>query len=139
MTRRITRHPQDNPHGEAEVETTATCTAIAELRRRLKRHGIEHPSVRRELGKLEQLLITLFDQGKRTGRHRSQPGTLPDAKPARRPADTEVADKPGSAEATTGQNSSVWPSGIKQTAGIRLGDQGVPSDSAWTTHDKFQV
>lgn len=72
MTRRGTHHPQDDPCHETEVEAAATSTAIAGLRRRLKRHGIEHPSVRRELGKLEELLTTLFEQAGRPGRHRRQ-------------------------------------------------------------------
>src|SRR5690348_5114494 len=96
MTRRGTHHPQDDPSHETEVEAAAMSTAIAGLRRRLKRHGIEHPSVRRELGKLEELLTTLFEQAGRPGRHRRQA-----SKPVGRQAGHEVDLKPDPAEANT--------------------------------------
>ena len=62
MTRRASHRPQDDPCSEAEVQAAATSTAIPGLRRRLKRQDIEHPSVRRERGKLEEPLAALFEQ-----------------------------------------------------------------------------
>lgn len=102
MTRRGTHHPQDESGRETEVEAAATSTAIAGLRRRLKRHGIEHPSVRRELGELEELLIIMFEQAGRPGRHRRQA-----TRPIGRQASHQVGDiersdlKPDPATANT--------------------------------------
>lgn len=91
MTRRVARCALDDPDELAEVEAAATSTAIAGLRRRLKRQGIEHPSVRRELGKLEDLLITLFEQAGGPGRRARQPV-----------GDADASDlKPDPAEAAT--------------------------------------
>lgn len=65
-------HQQHDPRSDAELEALLTSTAIAGLRRHLKSHAIEHPSVRRELGKLEELLAALFEQAGHPGRHRRQ-------------------------------------------------------------------
>jgi hypothetical protein len=97
MTRRGTHHLlDDDPRHQAEVEAAAMSTAIAGLRRRLRRHGIEHPSVRRELGKLEELLTTLFEQAGRPGRHRRQA-----SRPVGRQAVHEADLKPDPAKANT--------------------------------------
>lgn len=102
MTRQVIRGAQDDPDG-TEVEAAATSTAIAGLRRRLKRDGIEHPSVRRELGKLEDLLTALFEQAGRPGRHRSQGGRSPSRQPSQDAGDAEASDlKPDPAQACTG-------------------------------------
>lgn len=59
-----------------DADTDATTTVIASLRSRLARAGaVEHPAVQRELRKLEELLISKFDQaGQKPGRHRSPLG-----------------------------------------------------------------
>jgi len=93
---------QDDPDGQEEVEAAATSTAIAGLRRRLKRHGIEHPSVRRELRKLEDLLTALFEQAGRPGRHRSQAGRSPGRQASQETGDADAPDlKPDPAQANT--------------------------------------
>jgi hypothetical protein len=72
LSRRAGRAAQDG--AQADTEVAATTTAIAGLRRRLRRQGtVEHPAVRRELRKLEEQLVSLFEQpGRNPGRHRSQ-------------------------------------------------------------------
>jgi hypothetical protein len=57
----------------AKPDTDATTTEIARLRNQLGRAGVmENPSVRRELRKLDELLVSQFDQdGHKPGRHRS--------------------------------------------------------------------
>jgi hypothetical protein len=71
VSRRSGRGAQDG--AQADIEVAATTTAIAGLRRRLRRPGtVEHPAVRRELRKLEEQLVSLFEQaGRNPGRHRS--------------------------------------------------------------------
>jgi hypothetical protein len=60
----------------AKPDADATTTVIARLRNQLGTAGIlEHPSVRRELRKLDELLLSQFDQdGYKPGRHRSPIG-----------------------------------------------------------------
>lgn len=61
-----------------EDEAAATTTAIAGLRRMLKRLGsLEHPSVRRELRKLAEEVAELENAKRRPGRHRSNVTRLP--------------------------------------------------------------
>ena len=57
----------------ADTEADATTTEIACLRDRLARAGLlNHPAVRCELRKLDELVISQLDQaGHRPGRHRS--------------------------------------------------------------------
>ncbi|HET7012505.1 MAG TPA: hypothetical protein VFI65_01250 [Streptosporangiaceae bacterium] len=54
-------------------DADATTTVIARLRNQLGHAGvIDHPSVRRELRKLDELLLSQFDQADyKPGRHRS--------------------------------------------------------------------
>lgn len=56
----------------ADTDAAATSTVIAGLRDRLTNAGtLDHPSVRCELRKLEELLITQADYvGHKPGRHR---------------------------------------------------------------------
>lgn len=64
------------PEADADADATATTTVIAGLRNRLARAGtLDHPAVRCELRKLEELLLLEFDQaGHKPGRHRSPVG-----------------------------------------------------------------
>jgi hypothetical protein len=102
MTRQDSRAAQNYPHGTSDFEAAVTSTAIAGLRRRLKHNGIEHPSVRRELGKLEDLLIALFEQAGRPGRHRSQASKSNGRQAGHASGDTEISDlKPDPAGAIT--------------------------------------
>lgn len=102
MTGRVPRRPQDNPSGEAEARAAAMSAAIAGLRRRLKRDGIGDPSVRKEVRKLEELLIGLFEQAGRPGRHRSQTNKTPGRRVGQEASDADVPDlKPDPAEAIT--------------------------------------
>jgi hypothetical protein len=57
----------------SKPDADATTTVIARLRSQLGHAGvIDHPSVRRELRKLDELLASQFDQtGHKPGRHRS--------------------------------------------------------------------
>ena len=57
----------------ADADAAATTTEIACLRDRLARAGIlDHPAVRCELRKLDELVISQLDQAGHTpGRHRS--------------------------------------------------------------------
>jgi hypothetical protein len=80
MTRRSGRGDDGGryPQADVEDEAAATSTAIAGLRRRLKRLGsLEHPSVRRELRKLAEEVAELEDSKRRPGRHRSNVTRLP--------------------------------------------------------------
>ena len=66
--------------GDIEADASATATAIAGLRRRLRRPEVlEHPAVRDELRKLEEQVTTqLVEQaGRNPGRHRSANGAAP--------------------------------------------------------------
>lgn len=102
MTGRDSRRLQDDPPADAEAKAAATSTAIAGLRRRLTRDGIGDPSVRKELGKLEELLISLFEQAGRPGRHRSQASKAPGRQPGQEASDTDTSGlKPDPAEAIT--------------------------------------
>ncbi len=58
------------------TDADATTTVIARLRNQLGHAGVmEHPAVRRELRKLDELLLSQLDQaGHKPGRHRSQVG-----------------------------------------------------------------
>lgn len=58
------------------TDATATSSEIARLRNQLGRAGvIDNPAVRRELRKLDELLVGQFDQaGSKPGRHRSTKG-----------------------------------------------------------------
>jgi hypothetical protein len=79
--------------GDIETEAAATVTAIAGLRRRLRRpEMLEHPAVLGELRKLEeQVTAQLADQASRSpGRHRSA-----DAGTASRRADRQIGDANG--------------------------------------------
>ena len=60
----------------ADADAAATTTVIAGLRNRLARAGtLDHPAVRCELRKLEELLLIELDQaGHKPGRHRSPVG-----------------------------------------------------------------
>jgi hypothetical protein len=62
-----------NPGADTDAHVTATTTVIAGLRNRLARAGtLNHPAVRCELRKLEELLLRQLDQAERKpGRHRS--------------------------------------------------------------------
>lgn len=64
------------PRPVADADTTATTAVIAGLRDRLARAGtLNHPAVRCELRKLDELLISQLDQaGHAPGRHRSPVG-----------------------------------------------------------------
>lgn len=102
MTGRVPRRLGDDEPGEAEARAAATSTAIAGLRRRLRRDGIGHPSVRKELGKLDETLISLFEQAGRPGRHRKQASRAPGRQAGQDASDTDVSDlKPDPAEAKT--------------------------------------
>jgi hypothetical protein len=88
VSRHAGRDAQDGQQPDAEV--AATTTAIAGLRRRLRRPDtpVKHPAVRRELRKLGEELAALLEQpGRMPGRHRSQIGKQdrdacePDLKP----------------------------------------------------------
>ena len=59
-----------------DADAAATTTVIAGLRNRLARAGtLDHPAVRCELRKLEELLLIELDQaGHKPGRHRSPVG-----------------------------------------------------------------
>jgi hypothetical protein len=79
--------------GDIESEAEATATAIAGLRRRLRRREVlEHPVVMGELRKLEeQVTAHLADQaGSSPGRHRSA-----DAGAANRRGDRQIGDANG--------------------------------------------
>jgi hypothetical protein len=101
MTRRSTRGGDASGNNDlgrfqiddVEDEVAATTTAIAGLRRRLKRPGsLDHPSVRRELRKLADELAELEDGKRRPGRHRSNVTRLP-VRPAAQPVQpTQPAD-----------------------------------------------
>ena len=102
MTRQDSRAAHNDPYGTSDFEAAITSAAIAGVRRRLKRNGIEHPSVRRELGKLEDLLIALFEQAGRPGRHRSQASKSTGRQAGHEPGDTEISDlKPDPVGAST--------------------------------------
>jgi hypothetical protein len=60
----------------ADAETEETVIAIAGLRWRLTRHGsLQDPRIQRELRKLEQDVLTQFEQtAPSSGRHRSEAG-----------------------------------------------------------------
>jgi hypothetical protein len=85
MTRRSGRGGNGGGNGDiglwpddVEAEAAATTTAIAGLRRRLKRPGsLDHPSVQRELRKLADELVALEDGKRHPGRHRSNVTRLP--------------------------------------------------------------
>jgi hypothetical protein len=79
--------------GDTESEAAATATAIAGLRRRLRRPEVlEHPAVMGELRKLdEQVTAQLADQaGSSPGRHRSA-----DTGAANRRGDRQIGDANG--------------------------------------------
>lgn len=102
MTRQDSRAAHNDPRGTPDFEAEVTSAAIAGLRRRLKRDGIEHPSVRGELGKLEDLLIGLFEQVGRPGRHRSQASRPAGRRTSPASGDTEISDlKPDPAAVST--------------------------------------
>jgi hypothetical protein len=99
---------------DAEAEAIAITTAIAGLRRRLKRPGsLDHPSVRRELRRLADELAELEDGKRRPGRHRSNVSRLP-LQPAgqasRRDDAPDAGSKPGPASARTASEfiASLW-------------------------------
>jgi hypothetical protein len=100
MTRRSGRGGDNGGHDDSglrqpdvEAEAAATTTAIAGLRRRLKRPGsLDHPSVRRELRKLADQLAELEDGKHRPGRHRSNVSRLP--LPLTGPASGQANDSP---------------------------------------------
>jgi len=72
VSRRQGHGAQDDP-GDTEAEATVTTSAIAWLRRRLRRQGtFGHPAVRRELRKLEEQLAVFEQTGRSPGRHRAQ-------------------------------------------------------------------
>ncbi len=85
MSRRARRDAQGGP--QPDIEVAATTSAIAGLRRRLRRLGlIEDPALRRELRKLEEQLAALFEQAGRVGRHRVPDGkTSGDGEPELKP------------------------------------------------------
>lgn len=61
------------PAADADAHAAATTTVIAGLRSRLTRAGtLDHPAVRCELRKLEELLLLELDHTEhKPGRHRS--------------------------------------------------------------------
>jgi hypothetical protein len=67
------RTTQPGANTDADTDADATTTVIAGLRNRLARTGtLNHPAVRCELRKLEELLLGQLDQaGHKPGRHRS--------------------------------------------------------------------
>lgn len=137
MTGRDSRQLQDDPAGDAEAKAAATSTAIAGLRRRLKRDGIGDPSVRKELGKLEELLTSLFEQAGHPGRHRSQVSKAPGRQPGQEPSDMDTPDlKPDPAEAITRRTSSPCSGGTECGQGTRPGAGWlhVPSTRHRTRH-----
>jgi hypothetical protein len=70
--------PKADLQVDADAEAAATSTAIAGLRRMLKRLGsLENPSVRRELRKLAEEVAELEDGKRVPGRHRSNVTRLP--------------------------------------------------------------
>lgn len=110
MTGRVPRGTEEHPPGEADAKAAATSTAIAGLRRRLKRDGIGDPSVRKELRKLEELLIGLFDQAGRQGRHRSQASKAAVRRSGQDTGDTDAPDlKPEPDQAITAADSASLP------------------------------
>jgi len=130
MTRRASHRPQDDPCSEAEVQAAATSTAIPGLRRRLKRQDIEHPSVRRERGKLEEPLAALFEQA---GLYRfktvrrccpsAQPNssngpTLPFTRPAQQQQRSDAA-VPTTARCTTLSRAGAPPTGTGRISARR--------------------
>ena len=60
------------------TDADATSSVIARLRNQLGHAGvIDNPAVRRELRKLDELLLSQFDQtGYKPGRHRSPVGVI---------------------------------------------------------------
>lgn len=64
------------PVVDPDAHAATTTTVIAGLRSRLARAGtLDHPAVRCELRKLEELLLIELDQaGHKPGRHRSPVG-----------------------------------------------------------------
>lgn len=71
-------NPKSDTQVDADAEAVATTTAIAGLRRMLKRlDSLEHPSVRRELRKLAEEVAELEDSKRLPGRHRSNVSRLP--------------------------------------------------------------
>jgi hypothetical protein len=90
--------------GDIEADAAATATAIAGLRRRLRRpEMLEHPAVQDELRKLEEQVTTqLVDQaGRNPGRHRSA-GAAPGSRGNRQIGDASGFDlKPDPLAATT--------------------------------------
>lgn len=85
-----------------QAEADATTTAIAGLRRRLLRPGMfEHPAVRRELRKLEELLAAFEQAESSPGRHRAN-GRLPNRHGGPESAEAGSLDlKPDPASART--------------------------------------
>jgi len=78
VSRHLTAIAEHDPAGlrddaEPDSYADATTTAIAALRQRLSQpSALEHPAVCRELRKLEEQLMSQFDQGgRKPGRHRS--------------------------------------------------------------------
>ena len=63
----------NKPAADTTADVSATTTVIAGLRSRLACAGtLNHPAVRCELRKLEELLLSQLDQaGHKPGRHRS--------------------------------------------------------------------
>jgi hypothetical protein len=91
--------------GEIEAEAVATATAIAGLRRRLRRPEVlAHPAVLGELRKLEEQVTTqLVDQaGRSPGRHRSASADAQGRRGSRQIGDANGFDlKPDPLAATT--------------------------------------
>lgn len=86
-----------------QAEVAATTTAIAGLCRRLTYPGMfEHPLVRGELRKLEELLATFEQAGRSPGRHRAQNGRRSGRGGSQWPTDIARPDrKPDPATART--------------------------------------
>ena len=86
-----------------QAEVAATTTAIAGLRRRLTHPGMfDHPMVRGELRKLEELLAAFEQAGRSPGRHRAQSGRMSGRAGGQRISDSARPDrKPDPATART--------------------------------------
>lgn len=77
MTRGPGHRAHSDSHTDLQAEVAATTTAITCLCGRLSHPGLrEHPNVRRELRKLEELLAAFEQAGRKPGRHRADNGRL---------------------------------------------------------------
>lgn len=103
MSHRPGQRAQPDLRAEMQAEVAATTTAIAGLCRRLAHPGMfEHPLVRGELRKLEELLAAFEQAGRSPGRHRAQNGRMSGRSEGKRASDIARPDrKPDPAAART--------------------------------------